>query len=39
MVGTQEVEYVDKCLENKKERNGTIFKFYKSIVEYVIDNN
>ena len=39
LTGTHEVEYVDKCLENKEERNGTISKFYKSIVEYVIDND
>ena len=38
MVGTHEVEYVDKYL-GKKERNGTISKFYESIIEYVIDND
>ena len=38
MVITHEVENVEKWLENRKERHGTISKFAENIVEYVIDN-
>ena len=38
MVVTHEVENIEKWLENKKERHGTISKFAENIVEYVIDN-
>ena len=38
MVVTHEVENIEKWLENKKERQGTISKFAENIVEYVIDN-
>ncbi len=38
MVVTHEVENVEKWLENRKERHGTISKFAENIVEYVIDN-
>ena len=36
---THEVENVEKWLENKKERHGTISKFAENIVEYVIDKS
>ena len=39
MVVTHEVKNVEKWLENKKERHGTISKFAENIVEYVIDNS
>ena len=39
MVVTHEVKNVEKWLENKKERQGTISKFAENIVEYVIDNS
>jgi len=38
MVVTHEVENVEKWLENRKERHGTISKFAENIVEYVIDS-
>ena len=38
MVVTHEVENVEKWLENRKERQGTISKFAENIVEYVIDS-
>ena len=34
---THEVENVEKWLENKKERHGTISKFAENIVESMID--
>jgi len=38
MVVTHEVENVEKWLENRNERHGTISKFAENIVEYVIDS-
>ena len=37
MVVTHEVENIEKWLENKKERHGTISKFAENIVESIID--